>query len=304
MSYREKEIVTLFDRNFSISYLVQLYENGNIRFPQTLKEKMTEKNIVTHLIEAIRQGIPMPVVYASELQNGDILILESENILLYLLEFVRGSFSVFIDGISKKSKFYFFELDNINPWLSAMIMRTVFMFRIIDYRTPKYLHMEVGLFHERWKVSKEQAVRDSLYSGKKVESLRRISMEVMFIINGSKKSGEDYRNEYIVLYMMLFWGVYKNGLWTDEDMTEQELLDAVISTLDESRYIWQDFLDVIKTYVVSYFWPISILEQINPFHKKLKDKDIRYRTKMLGLFICLCDMFQGSMIMDIFNNKK
>lgn len=305
MSYREKEIVTLIDKTFSVYHLIRLYEDGNIQFLQSITEKVTKKNIaiVTDVIEAIQQGIPMPVVYVSELQNGDFLILGSEDRLLYLLEYIRGSFPVCIDDVLKGHQYYFYELEKRNPWLSAMILRTVFMFRIIDYQTPKYLHMEVGLFHERWNVSQEQAVRNVLYSRNKVEKLKCISREVMYTIFGREKNKEEHRNEYITLYMMLFWGVYKNRLCIDESMKEQELLDVVISTLDESGYIWQGFLQKIVT-IVSYFRPVPLIEPIDPFCEKLADKDIRFRAKMFGLFICLCDQFQDKVILDSLYDKK
>lgn len=71
----------------------------------------------------------------------------------YLLKYIEGAFSVSMEEVSQESDTCFFcELDERNSRLAADILRAVFIFQIIDYRTPRYQHMEPGLFHERWNV--------------------------------------------------------------------------------------------------------------------------------------------------------
>ena len=76
MSYRKRNIVGLSERKFSVESLTRLYEEERIHFPQLSKERtgISDKEIVSELLEAIQDGIPMPVIYVSELQNGDFLI--------------------------------------------------------------------------------------------------------------------------------------------------------------------------------------------------------------------------------------
>lgn len=57
---------------------------------------------------------------------------------------------------------------------------------------------------------REQAVRDELYKGQEIENLKYISEKSAGIIYDDEQSGHSLRNEYMTLYMMLFWGVYND----------------------------------------------------------------------------------------------
>lgn len=303
MSYKEQKIVELSEKKFSVEKLIYLYEQGRIHFPQVpnVTAATLGKKTVSGLLRAIQIGIPMPIIYASELQNGDLLVLESEDRLRYLLEYIRGDFSVPIDEMSQDDENYCFdELDKKNLRLAAAIMRTIFIFQIIDYRTPKYRHMEVGLFHEKWDVDREQAVRDELYKGQEIESLKNISIKSSRIMNNQTGSKSILRNEYKTLYMMLFWGIYNDALWVSNDMNEQELLDVTISGIDESKDVWHNFVGVIE----SCSW--SDL-QSNAYYMHFKD--IKSQVKTLGSLICFYDMMQhrtadvDNEMADIMQNK-
>lgn len=153
MSYYEQDAVIIYERKYALDYLFRMYQEGRLYFPRT--ELMTDNpSIAAKLLKAIQIGIPMPVIYVSEMQNGDFLILESKNQIIALLEYLQGLFPVRTEEIFQNLRFvFFYELNAENPRLAAMILRTVFQFQIIDYQTPKYLHMETGLFHEEWNLS-------------------------------------------------------------------------------------------------------------------------------------------------------
>lgn len=111
MSYWERKIVELSEKKFAVENLVRLYEGGRIHFPQVPGRKVrvsSGKKIVSELLKVIQIGIPMPIIYASELQNGDLLILESTDRLGYLLKYIEGEFSVSMEEVSQDSDTCFF----------------------------------------------------------------------------------------------------------------------------------------------------------------------------------------------------
>lgn len=279
MLLRKQNIIELSEKNFSVENLMKLFEDNRVHFPQEPEIKKPYSENLARLVGAVEIGIPMPVILASELQNGDFLILETGDQLQILLRYIRGDFSVYLEGLSKR-EIFFRELADQNARLSSMLLRTVFTLRIIDYRTPKYLHMEVGLFHEKWNREREQAVRDALYRGAEIDVLRSISKEIAYY----RHNRSLLENEYTTLYIMLFWGVYKNELQITADMCEQELLEAVINELYDMRYVWLDFSDVVSL-CFGYFYQYGRRE----LHHT-RSKDTKYNEKVFGLLVCFYDM--------------
>lgn len=308
MSYREQEIIALVDMKYFIYDLVQIYKEGKIHFLPVTKEKSEDKKLISDSIGAIQRGIPMPVIYASELQNGDLLILEPESWLLYLLEYIMGDFSVFVERtMQEKHICYFYELDEYNPRLTSMIMNAAVLVRIIDYHTPKYLHIEVGLFHEKWNLSQEQAFRDVLYDEQYINDLRYFRDKITSIIPKQLIFEAVYPiDEYIVLCMLLFWGIYTDAFWFEKGMGEQELLDVIMSRLDKNDHVWHTFWETFQSCTINHFIPMSAFGGMSFSHNAVNDKNIKCRARMLGFFICFYDMAYvryAGVLADIFNYK-
>lgn len=292
MSYNEQIAVEIYEKKFSLENLNWMYQEGRLHFPQS-KELRKYPDTVAHLIEAIQIGIPMPVIYASELQNGDFLILESKERLHALLKFLQESFPVYVNETPPYSKNCFFhELNQKNPRLASMIFRTIFFFQVIDYHTPKYLHMETALFHEEWSASREQDIRNILYKGHGIEDLNAISKYIRKISNSSlpKKS---FLKEYEILYMLLIWGIYRRLLPLDAQISygEQELLEITISELPKSHYNLDDFFNIMHDIITIYICILIPAEK----HKYISTsfyKNKKVKGKAWGLALCLFDMCQ------------
>lgn len=107
MSYYEQNTVAVYERKFELDFLCKIYQEGRLHFPHS--EQLYDNSITAAgLIRAIQIGIPMPVIYASELQNGDFLILEFKNRLFSLLEYLYNSFPVNLEEIFPLPGYVFF----------------------------------------------------------------------------------------------------------------------------------------------------------------------------------------------------
>ncbi|MCM1174278.1 MAG: hypothetical protein NC341_04415 [Blautia sp.] len=292
MFYREQTAVEIYEKKFSLEDLNWMYQEGRLRFPRA-KNSRKYQNTVSRLIDAIQVGIPMPVIYVSELQNGDFLILESKEWLLALLSYLQGNFYIPVDEMSTVfTQCFFYELNQETPRLASMILRTIFFFRIIDYHTPKYLHMETALFHEEWAIEQEQDIRNILYKKHGIEALNAISRKARQICIGMP-SQKIILKEYEILYMLLFWGIHKRllPLETQINYSEQELLEITISDLDKNYYDWESFLNVIDDMNALYHYQIDFPQKSRPlFTSHYKNRKVR--AKAYGLALCLFDMCQ------------
>lgn len=292
MSYREQIAVEIYEKNFSLENLYWMYQEGRLHFPHSRKISK-HQDTVEHLIKAIQIGIPMPVIYVSELQNGDFLILESREWLLALLLYLQEEFSVYADEIPFHSTEYFFhELRQETPKLASMILRTTFFLRIIDYHTPKYLHMETALFHEAWSTSKEQNIRNILYKEHGIETLNVINKNVRRIMNRSLFP-QNFLKEYEILYMLLFWGIYKRQLPLDalNNYSEQELLEITIFDLHTNDYGWKSFLNMIDDITAFYNDQFNFVKKPEYLSTSYY-KNRKIKAKTCGLALCLFHMCQ------------
>lgn len=119
-------------------------EDGRLLFAPARRTRTMTRNIVKNAVAAIELGIPMPPVYVSEQQNGDYLLMESKDVIYSLLQYLENNIGIEIDPNDGNRRMSFYEIDNEDPRLSGMIMRTIVPLQIIEYRSPKYMHMMAG----------------------------------------------------------------------------------------------------------------------------------------------------------------
>lgn len=81
------ERVVIDTRKYDIDEMLLRYKQSKIIFYE--KKNVTWKRrekIIQDVTEALLRGIPFPLVYASELQTGELLILDKSDKLRFLLE--------------------------------------------------------------------------------------------------------------------------------------------------------------------------------------------------------------------------
>lgn len=289
MSYYEQDSVEIYERKFALDFLYRMYQEGRLSFPQT-ENTSTNPVIVSNLIRAIQIGIPMPVIYASELQNGDFLILESKNRLIALLEYLQGLFPAYIEGIlSNPKSCLFYKLNQEDPRLAAMILRTVFQFQIIDYRTPKYLHMETGLFYEAWSSTQEQSIRNILYAGQNLEALHAFCNEIIKRTSRFFNPGNPM-TENEILYMVLFWAVYQNRFPSNTPigLGGQQLLDMIIQSPYDRYNEWPYFSEIVENFTACCVAQPFITNPGSYWNGPYFSDHLKIKT--IGVALCLYDI--------------
>ena len=246
MFYSERDAIDIYERKYSIQEIWWMDEDDRLLFAPVRRNRNRIRNIVRNAVEAIELGIPMPPIYVSEQQNGDYLVLESKDTIYSLLQFLKNNMGIEIDQDDADRRMSFYEIDHENPRLASMIMRTVVPVQIIEYRSPKYMHMLTGKFIENWTENREYAIRKIIYKDSRIELIERIR-EVLckFQRTGLVRS----LNEINIFYMLVIWMAYTNKVNVDEDRyitNEQYLLENAIYEMDNLRdgYI-DDFVECV-----------------------------------------------------------
>lgn len=287
MNYRGTENIEIYERKFSLEHIYHMFVDGRIQFPlEPLRSKVKMEKELEQLLDIVWMGIPLPAVYVSELQNGNFLILENDDTLWKLLYFLDGRYEV--DYRVEENRLYHGDIQMLRfdePRLAMGLYDTVISFQIIDYRTPKYLHMSIGKLVEHWNITREQSIREMLYDPYEISVLNDITKDMNHILSWGHLRGNSTIMRYRTLYMLMNWFVYI-GVWQEEiEMQEQLLLEK---TLEFMKWQGKRINELLSA--TNYFgdYIFSVLAQ----NKKGTSKKIRKSIldKYLGIFVCMLDM--------------
>lgn len=287
MNYRGTENIEIYERKFSLEHIYHMFVDGRIQFPlEPLRSKVKMEKELEQLLDIVWMGIPLPAVYVSELQNGNFLILENDDTLWKLLYFLDGRYEV--DYRVEENRLYHGDIQMLRfdePRLAMGLYDTVISFQIIDYRTPKYLHMSIGKLVEHWNITREQSIREMLYDPYEISVLNDITKDMNHILSRGHLRGNSTIMRYRTLYMLMNWFVYI-GVWQEEiEMQEQLLLEK---TLEFMKWQGKRINELLSA--TNYFgdYIFSVLAQ----NKKGTSKKIRKSIldKYLGIFVCMLDM--------------
>lgn len=161
------ERVVIDTRKYDIDEMLLRYKQSKIIFYE--KKNVTWKRrekIIQDVTEALLRGIPFPPVYASELQTGELLILDKSDKLRFLLEHLAHG-----DILND-------EYVDYGRYSERTILYSTVMLYVIDYMNPRYRHMQVGKFVEEWTAMQEQNVWNVLYQGDNISPLEYMIRKV------------------------------------------------------------------------------------------------------------------------------
>lgn len=287
MNYRGTENIEIYERKFSLEHIYHMFMEGRIQFPmEPPRSKVKMEKELEELLDIVWMGIPLPAVYVSELQNGNFLILENDDTLWKLLYFLDGRYEV--DYRVEENRLYHGDIQMLRfdePRLAMGLYDTVISFQIIDYRTPKYLHMSIGKLVEHWNITREQSIREMLYDPYEIRVLNDITKDMNHILNRVHLRGNSPIMRYRTLYMLMNWFVY-TGVWHEEmEMQEQLLLEKTLEFMEKQGKRIDELLDTTN-YFGDYIF--SALAQNRNRTSKRISKSIL--DKYLGIFVCMLDM--------------
>lgn len=286
MNYRGTENIEIYERKFSLEHIYHMFVDGRIQFPmEPLRSKVKMEKELEQLLDIVWMGIPLPAVYVSELQNGNFLILENDDTLWKLLYFLDGRYEVDyrVEENLLHGDIQMLRFDE--PRLAMGLYDTVISFQIIDYRTPKYLHMSIGKLVEHWNITREQSIREMLYNPHEIRVLNDITKDMNYILNRGHLRGISPIMRYRTLYMLMNWFVY-TGVWQEEiEMQEQLLLEKTLEFTEKQGRRIDELVDTINCFGDYIF---TVLAQNRNRTSKRISKSIL--DKYFGILVCLLDM--------------
>lgn len=182
------------------------------------------------ILKALSRGIPFPPVYVSELQTGELLVLDKSDRLRFLMEYLDYGFEGHEEFLKIQELGYGSERDFLKDiFYSSIILH------VIDYMNPRYMHMQVGAFIEEWPVTQEQSIRNVLYRGEAMEILDKLAAE----INGSPKMRLTI--QYCLIYFIMVYFVMSREFDAFE-YRNADRFQLLEETIDQLKYKDHGFL--------------------------------------------------------------
>ena len=224
------ERVMIDTRKYSVDEMLSRYEEKRILFCNYGKIERNFQEKTKEILEELGKGIPFPIVYASELQRGELLILDKNGKLKNLLTYMQKC----LQYRNRKNEFYNYK--------SRDILYSQIIVYVIDYINPKYMHMQVGKFIEEWQPTQEQIVRNILYKEDDVEKIQWILDE------GKKTRTTKLVMQYYFTYFIMAF-LFKNGGFYSarcENFDRYQLLEETINRMKrfdnaEWKHIYEKF---------------------------------------------------------------
>lgn len=230
-----EKTIYVSEKRISVEYAWNMLRKGKIIFPEApvlFKPRRTQR--VTEIVELILLGAAVPAVYVSELQDGRWLILESSDRLRALFLFLNHACTLeYMDTFPEYSGMSVTQLETEVPRVTSKIMNHNLQFQVIDYMTPKYLHLQIGKCVERWGCSREQGIRNALYQNYDA---------IVFLKSLANKSyGKNYffssstlNRQYAVLQIYMYRFVFQKMIQSEEKsmVGMQFLIDQTIEQLN------------------------------------------------------------------------
>lgn len=228
-----------YEKKISVQQIYQMYREKMIVFPRVPSVGRKKIDRISEIVEMILLGIALPIIYVSERQNGSLLVLDTNDQLRYLIEFLDGDYPVRgLEFYPELNECRIVKLERRFPRRTSWLYDYKFSFQIIEYTTPRYMHMQMGSYIERWNFTREQGFRNELY-GRKLE-------DCLFFLE--QKRGESafffskwsLNRQYMILRILMYCFVHAGEIRTslDENLSFHQLLDRTAVLIMEKDHRW------------------------------------------------------------------
>lgn len=229
-----------YEKKISVRQIYQMYQEQKIVFPMAPPMKRAAKiERISGMVEIILLGFALPAVYVSERQDGSLLVLEADDRLWCLIGFLEGHYPVRglefypeLDGCRIE------QLEQQFPRRTSWLYDYRFSFQIIEYTTPRYMHMQMGNYIERWNFTREQGVRNELY-GEELE--RRLSYLGQTLREVPTFFSKVFLNQQYMILRILMCGFVRMGEIQEEwgeSLNFQQLLDRAVKLVLQRDIGW------------------------------------------------------------------
>lgn len=195
---------------YSIYEMKRKYDRGKICMdPSFQRNFVWNSRQMSELIESVIIGIPLPLIYLAESQNGSLVVVDGRQRLTTFIQFLNNEFKLKGLRILKELNGYSFddlEENNVFSKYATDIEDFQLVVQIIKYPTPDKVRFDIfDRVNRGGTPLNKQEMRNALYQGKSTELLKTLSEgEAFKLATGSSISPKHMKDRYIILRAICF----------------------------------------------------------------------------------------------------
>jgi len=215
---------------YSVRELKMDYEDGMLVLaPDFQREFVWNLKQKSELIESILMGIPLPMVYFFEGDEGIIQVVDGKQRLVTLFEFLDDKYPL-SNSLSILMHLRGLRYKDLKPAERTKIARHQFVAQTIVPPTPDKIKFDIfERVNRKGSTLNNQEMRNALYQGKATELLNSLSKEKYFLkATDEAISPTRMKDKYLILRFIAFY-LWKEKLLKDKE----EKLVHYASNIDE-----------------------------------------------------------------------
>lgn len=285
----KRERIIIDTRKYDVDEVFERYKRGLLIFYEKSAIKRTHKSKVTReVLEALSRGLPFPPVYVSELQTGELLVLDKSDRLRFLMEYLAYGF--------KTNSGSSFQIEEMRYLAEKSFVKDIFystiILHVIDYVNPRYMHMQVGAFIEGWSATQEQSIRSILYQRLGMQVLDELFSEMNY--PPKLKLSMQYK---LIYFIMVSFITFKNFDYLENQNADKfQLLEKTMYELQDKDYSFLKDLCELFEYI--------FIKQILNSNKWFLQASPENKTKYLCFMGAWIRIRNGYNLDEVFENKK
>lgn len=225
---------------FSVRELHREYEdNMLILAPDFQREFVWKLKQKSELVESILMGIPLPMIYFFEGEDGVIQVVDGKQRLTSLFEYIEDKFPL-SQSLSILQNLRGKRYSELEPAERTKIARHQFIAQTIIPPTPDRIKFDIfERVNRKGSILNNQEMRNALYHGESTELLNKLAEETSFKqATGNGISPTRMRDRYMILRFLAFY------LWKTK-----QLIDFKKNELIEYKSDIDEFVGQTMTYL-------------------------------------------------------
>lgn len=203
---------------YSVRELKMDYEDKNlILAPDFQREFVWNLKQKSELVESILMGIPLPMVYFFEGDNGVIQVVDGKQRLTSLFEFIDNKYPL-SQTLSILPHLRGFRYKELEPAQRTKIARYQFVTQTIIPPTPDRIKFDIfERVNRKGSTLNNQEMRNALYQGKSTQLLNSLSKNIYFLkATDNGVSPTRMKDKYMILRFLAFY-LWKERVLKDKD---------------------------------------------------------------------------------------
>lgn len=249
----------------------------------------------SELIESVVMGIPLPLIYLAESQEGNLIVVDGRQRLTTFFDFLNNKFRLnqlkILEELNGKN---FKNLENEYSHYASEIEDYQLVVQVIKYPTPDRVRFDIfDRVNRGGTPLNKQEMRNALYQGNSTDLLKKITEDERFLLaTGKGISSKHMKDRYIALRAIAFTLLYekklidKDGKIVEYKSDMEDLLGKTMEYLNrlseqEISSIYNEFGEIME----------SIYQTLGEDAFRIGTQELRKRPISMTLFEVLYYLF-------------